>query len=261
MPYSFSQLSTYQTCPRQFEYATRKKIPRSITAGESFGSSVHNALARFGKLEMANQNAQSTTNDQLALFAGEQEPERHDLTVETLIDLWHQSFIVEGYESKIDADLARRKGETMMHQFFDWWSLQEREVVCIESGFTLQDFNVRGRFDRIEKDREGLHVIDYKTGGVRTQESVDADLQLSIYALAATKEFSAPCSALTLLFLQEDQIIPVTTTRTSEQLKIAQENIDTLAERIESEDFTATPSQAVCNRCPYRGICNSAVKL
>ena len=138
MPLSFSQLHLYQTCPRQFEFAHIKKIPRSISAGESFGSSVHNAFARFGKEEIENGRLKME-DDQLALFSEPDATLNSQLSTLNLTELWHQSFITQGYKTKEDVDRARKKGEVLMQHFFDWWSTEEREVLAIEKGFRLEE--------------------------------------------------------------------------------------------------------------------------
>lgn len=259
MPYSFSQLNTYQTCPRQYEFANVKKISRSISAGESFGSSVHNTLSKWGKMEM--ESAKPNNPDgQLKLFTEDVPVVVHSFTEEKLVELWHQSFIYQGYDSKVDGDKARAKGEVLMKHFFQWWSTKKREVLTVETGFVIEDANARGRFDRVEKEGDGSHVIDFKTGGMRTQQEVDEDLQLSVYTLAAEQEFAMPCSKLTLLFLHEDGITEVSTTRSSMQLHKAKELISTLGDRIEDMLYDPTPSEDACRRCPYQGICDAAIK-
>lgn len=256
MPFSFSQLSTYKTCPKQYEFASVKKIPRQISAGESFGSSMHNTLAKWGKLEMES-GKRKEESDQLTLFTEEPAPLAQDLSFDTLLEFWHQSFIVEGYESKDDADAARKRGEEILRQYFDWWSAEKRDVVAIEKGFTIDiDVNsIKGRFDRIERRESGLCVLDYKTGGVRSQEDVDGDLQLSIYAVAVEQVFGEPCSELSLLFLRENGVVEITTHRSKQQKLDASQQIDILAAGIDEEEFDATPQENVCRKCPYRSIC------
>jgi DNA helicase-2/ATP-dependent DNA helicase PcrA len=258
VPYSFSQLNTYRTCPRQYEFGYIKKISRSISAGESFGSSVHNTLSKWGKIEV--QRAKSKVQrDQLTLFIEPDIVFHSPLSVFHLIELWHQSFIVQGYASKVDGDKARAKGEVLMKHFFEWWSAQPRTVLTVETGFVVGDANARGRFDRVEQNGNESHVIDFKTGGLRTQEEVDADLQLSIYALAAEQEFGMPCTKLTLMFLHEDGITEVHTSRSDGQLAEAMQQIDTLGGGIEDEQFDPTPSLGACGRCPYKGVCDAAI--
>lgn len=198
---------------------------------------------------------------QLQLFTEPNTSQVSALSSQLLTDLWHQSFITEGYASKQDADAARAKGEVIMKHFYAWWSQSPRDVITIESGFKWESpdhFTVSGRFDRIEQLADGLHVIDFKTGSVRSQESVDSDLQLSIYALASEHLFQAPCTKLTLLFLQEDGIIEVSTSRSQEQLDTAMQEMNDLVTGIDTDVFDPTPSASVCGRCPYRGICDSA---
>ncbi|MDA0375837.1 MAG: PD-(D/E)XK nuclease family protein [bacterium] len=260
MQLSFSQLNTYQTCPKQYEFACVKKIPRQISAGESFGSSVHNTLSKWGKLEV-DRGKRKVKSNQLALFADVSEETPLSLTASTLSLLWHQSFIVQGYDSKEDADSARKKGEVLMQKFFDWWEKEQREVLVIEKGFSIEvDIDiVKGRFDRIERTNGKLIIIDYKTGGIRTQEEVDTDLQLSIYALACEEILGEKCDELVLMFLQADGITEVHTSRTEAQLNTAREIIGSISERIDDENFEPTPSESACKRCPYRGVCAASV--
>ena len=269
MPLSYSQLSLYTTCPKRYEFACIKKIPRQISAGESFGSSVHNALARFGALEVE-RGKRKEERDQLTMFVEETAANPHPTPdAQTLTHLWHQSFIIQGYKSKADADKERKRCEIIMKKYFDWWSKQEREVIAIESGFTLEMNNetmnneqcsavISGRFDRVEKCTGGLCVIDYKTSASRSQQEVDEDLQLSLYAIAAEQEFALPCTELLLVFLREDGVQAVRTTRSQHQKAAALSRILEIGSKIEHADFTATPSDNVCLRCPYRGVCEDA---
>ena len=283
MPLSYSQLHLYQTCPKQYEFSVIKKIPRGISAGESFGSSVHNALAKWGRVEMqhlgaaSGQGERSTGNGtfQLPLFQEAADSTPVLLTPKTLSGFWHTSFIVEGYESKADADSARERGEKLMDHFYDWWKGEEREVLAVESGFVWKDSKdtedsedsedemvITGRFDRVERTSSGVRVIDYKTTSPRTQEDVDTDLQLSIYALAAMQEFGLKDEGaveLVLLFLREEGVTAVRTKRSTADLTEASARISTLATGMQDRDFTANPSQKVCSRCPYKSICEDSV--
>lgn len=201
-------------------------------------------------------------NAQLKLFT--EDPVIHSsLSIAQLLELWHQSFIVQGYENKADADAARKKGEVLMQHFFDWWSSREREVVAVEKGFIVEDAQemqhaLSGRFDRIERIDGKLVVIDYKTSKVRTQEEVDADLQLSIYALAVEQLFGEQCGELVLLFVRENGIEEVSTTRSASDLLQAKQIIAAAGDGIAAELFEADPTEQKCTRCPYSGICSAS---
>lgn len=260
MSLSFSRLSSYRTCPRQYEYGYIKKLPRQISAPESFGSSVHNTLKKWGEQEIAASGQKAEGSNQLLLFTEEEPTDFCPLTSDFLLKLWHSSFIVEGYETRVEADMARLRGEKIMRLYFDWWKQHEHAVFCVEKGFSLSlnGQKITGRFDRVEKVEEGLKIIDFKTSAVRSQDKVDADLQLSVYALACEESFGQPCKELAFLFLSEEGITEVTTERTSGQLKDSSKQIRALDERIEEGDFHPTPGRDVCRCCPYNNVCDVA---
>lgn len=246
---------------------TVKKVPRRISEGESFGSSIHNALKRFGELEMLLQQPPEK-KQQLTLFtethAMPLSPRTLDLV--TLLGFYRECFIAEGYENATSMNVAFKRGEEALRKFFEWWSQKKRTVLGIESGFKLslpresrEPLLLSGRFDRVEQGSGELCIIDYKTSNPRTQESVDLDLQLSIYALAAAKQWKTDTIRLSLLFLSDEGCIERCTLRRTEDLLKATEIIARAASGIEHGDFTATPSRTLCASCPYRAICSDAI--
>lgn len=264
MKRSYSQLQTYEKCPRQYEFAYVKKLPRGgISAGESFGTSMHNTLKKWGEREIYNaQLIMKNTADQLHLFMEEESSQDiQELTVDVLLQFWHQSFVVEGYSSRVDADEARRRGERILQLYFDWWQQHHQPVLIVEKGFTLQfgDLQLTGRFDRVEEGADGIHVIDYKTSKPRTQQQVDEDLQLSIYAIACQEVFGKPCSSLSFLFLNENEISPVQTQRSTQELAQASQIIQQLDQHILDAMFAPTPADSTCAHCPYRNVCDAAI--
>jgi len=188
-------------------------------------------------------------------------PSPSPLTLDTLIALWHQSFIIEGYASRLDADFGRKRGEQMMEQYFTWWSREPRDLFLVEKGFSV-DINgetITGRFDRLERTAGGIRVIDYKTSKPRTQDQVDADLQLSIYAHAVQESFGEVCTELILLFLrEEEELLEIQTTRNDSQLKDAFRQIGMIQSQMVAKDFHPEPAVDKCRHCPYRSVCPAA---
>ncbi|HBH19839.1 MAG TPA: hypothetical protein DEB30_03490 [Candidatus Peribacter riflensis] len=274
---SYSQLRRYRTCPRQFEFSHVKKIPWGVSEGESFGGSVHNALKQWGEEEMklfgggletkdkglrtkGKGQGQGVREDQLILFREEKASVHADVTEQKLLEIWHECFVFDTYKTRLEADFARKRGEEIMRQFHGWWSQVPRKVVAVEKGFAVEidGMHVTGRLDRIEQTEQGVSIVDFKTTAPCTQAEADADLQLSLYALAAGHLFDKPCSELVLLFLSEEGVTERTTARSPSQLKDARTQIKLIRERMEAKDFRPTPSALVCKRCPYRGICDVA---
>lgn len=261
MALSYSQLSTYRRCPKQYEFASVKKLPRALSSGESFGSSIHNTLRKFGLLEA--EHTPKGSKKQLTLFTEEHiHHQKLDLTLHTLLGFWRESFIAEGYENRAEMDAAFLSGETALERWFDWWKEKKREVVAIEKGFSYtvpqaENLVLSGRFDRVERTSEGLHIIDFKTSGPRHHDALQSDLQLSLYALAAEDLWKEPVALLSILSVTEDGVLQQDTTRTPHELQDAATSIGLLAERMESKDYSPTPSLQACKYCPYREICSA----
>lgn len=291
MALSFTQLSTYRSCPRQYEYCYVKKVPRGISEAEAFGAAVHNALKKWGELEIAQREDDTAISDkrlaasrQLPLFVEELRATREPLSATRLVALWHSCCPTNAYKLRVEADAARMRGEELMRQYFEWWSAEKREVVAVERGFSVDVFSeqrlamsderlaadatryslpamrytISGRFDRIERTSQGLHVIDFKTSRPKTQVEADADLQLSIYALACQDAFGELPALLSFLHLTEEGVIEISTTRNESQIRDALKQITSFQVRIDDSDFTPTPSVTTCKRCPYRGVCDVA---
>lgn len=211
--------------------------------------------------------------DQLVLFHEEKKPVGDALSEEKLLNIWHECFVFDTYKTRFEADFARTRGEALMRQFFFWWSLRLRShsgprtagqaaplVLAVEKGFSVEvdGTTITGRLDRIEQTEQGMRIIDFKTTSPCTQQEADADLQLSLYALASEQLFDKPCTELLLLFLSDEGVMERATMRSVSQLKDARTQIKLIHERMESQDFRPTPSSTACKRCPYRGICDVA---
>lgn len=157
-------------------------------------------------------------------------------------------------------DAALKRGEKLLAAYMRWWTSRSRTVLAVEQSFRLSlplgkaTLDVTGRFDRVERDGEDIVIYDYKTGPVRSQESLDSDLQLSLYAMACEKIWNV-IPELALLFLHEDGITEMRTKRTSAALMEAQKSIGVVATAIDQKIFPAHPEEKRCAVCPYRDRC------
>jgi len=231
-------------------------------------------LKKWGDLEVSGQK--SVASDQLAIFQQETASvtDHSLLTTDHLRSLWHESFIFSTYSTRVEADFARDRGEKLLQKYYDWWSQESRAVLAVEQSFKfmVDGVEISGRMDRVEQmsalrqgsgqgvngQESGICVIDYKTSPPRSQEEVDADLQLSIYALAVQELYGESCAELVLLYLNENEVIERKTQRSDGQLTDARKQIAYLKERMSEEDFHPTPSAGVCRCCPYKGVCDVA---
>lgn len=222
---------------------------------------MHSTLKKWGEWELKNKTP-VVTGDRLSLFQDDTPHSPTALTEIALLRLWRESFVAEGHKNRAEQDAALLRGEEALKKFFAWWSKENRSVLAVERGFklTLPDKKIlTGRFDRVEEDNDGIRIIDFKTSAPLSQDKLDSDVQLSIYALAAKDIWKKPVRSLILLSLQEEECIAQQTTRNESQLKDALRIIEILGEGIELGDFKPTPSTTVCSRCPYKEICPASV--
>ncbi len=246
--FSYSQLSTYKTCPRQYQYSYIYKIPQPPSGALSFGISLHNTLLAFYRLV--------TQTKQASLFTEFNE----DLSLDRLLTFYEEKWVSQGYESRQHMESAKHRGKEILDLFYGHFKERMPQIEFLEKGFKLKvgDYTLSGRIDRADKLEDGsLEIIDYKTGKSKSQAQVDKDLQLQIYAMATKECLGKPASKMTLYFLDDD--LKVSTEPDEKQIeKVKQEIIET-ADQINQGDFTPKPDRFACKFCAYRGICDSAV--
>lgn len=240
---SYSQINTFKLCPLHYKLRCLLKIPTLPSAAQSFGTSIHASLKDY----------------YLTLMAGKNRSKNK------LLELLEQNWMLQGYSNKKEEGRQLALAQKYLSDFHDQETDMQFRTRAVEEKFSFpltHDFKVGGIIDRIDLHPDGkIEIIDYKTSEkVPEQKSVDKDLQLTIYALAAT-EVKHP-----LLWKQPEQILlslyffaeqkKITTTRTVQQLIKAKEEIIKVAHEIEQSDFRCSGS-SWCTKCEYQLYCNT----
>jgi RecB family exonuclease len=216
----------------------------------SFGSTAHAAFEAF-------------TNDRRQRAArGEPPPTREDLERE-----FRSRWVPTAFGDRVSEERYERRVDTLLDNFWEGEVASLGEALSAELDFELrldpgegQDpVVIRGSIDRIDWLPPGkLEVIDYKTGNVSSQKSVDESLQLSIYALACRDALGLGTPDRVTLYFTESAT-RLSTTRTNEQLDAVRDDILARVARIRTGDFAATPSARVCGWCDYGATCPERV--
>jgi superfamily I DNA/RNA helicase/RecB family exonuclease len=255
--FSHSQLRMYDECPLQYAFNKVYRIPVATTPGYfEFGHVIHSAFESYAR----------TRRD--AIAAGLPPP-----GYEALKQAFDAAWEPRNYADVQAAEHYAKRAEPALRRFYEREVKTIAQAVGFEQGFTLElkagegepPVLLYGIIDRIDRHADGtIEITDYKTGRSKKQAEVDADDQLSAYALAmalgavldpATKEPLPAASKLTLYFTEND--LSLSTTRTPEQLEEFRKSLIEKARRIRGGDFTATPDMWRCGRCDYRLICPS----
>ena len=253
--FSHSAFQTYLTCPLKYAFQRVYRIPGDETKPFfEFGSAVHKAFEVYA---VARREARA---------AGLPDP-GFDVLKTEFDAVWRPT----AYGDAQQAGHYEARAEPALRRFYDRELASTSQSIAFEQPFEFaldagegqEPVRVRGIFDRLDRLPDGsIEVIDYKTGDSKSQSVVDADDQLSTYALALASgvvrdpvsgTVLPPAAKLTLYFTESDRAL--STTRSAEQLAEFAAKLVDVARRIRGGDFAATPGFKICEWCDYRRIC------
>jgi len=248
---SYSQIETFKICPLHYKLRYIYKVPTPKTASQSFGTTMHATLKEFYETIMSEPH-----------FA---KASRGDLE-KLILSLLDGNWISEGYLDKSQRVKFLEKGKDYLRGFLKEEFNLKIKTVALELPFIVplgNNLKVGGKIDRIDiLPNGGIEIVDYKTGAtIPSQSEVDKNLQLSFYALAATKIPTEPLGKLpdkiklSLYFLDSQE--KITTTRTKAQLDEAVEEIFRLRDEIEKSDFECSGHMFCQSKCEYSLFCKS----
>ncbi len=236
---SYSMLSIYDECPQKYKFHYKEglaKLYRQEKPHLSFGESLHKALEDFFKIK----NIKDRTKDKLT-------------------DILKMVWVGKGYLSQEEEQQHFHAAQHLLEIFYDTQDITVTPF-RLEEFFRVPvgDFFLTGRIDRIDiipATTDKVEIIDYKTGKfMPKQEDIDNDLQMSVYALAATKKFPRLYpEKISVYFFQHGQ--KLTTKRTPRELRAIEEDLINKVAVISSDsEFSAKESQ-FCKFCDYLLIC------
>jgi DNA helicase-2/ATP-dependent DNA helicase PcrA len=234
---SASDLTLYLTCPLKYKFARVFGIPQEPTINQRFGILFHNVLERFHK----------------------EPPENPEDGLRELNRLFESGWRRTGFGSSDDELQFRDRAREALRRYWENERESEGEPVWLERKFDFKvgDHHVRGRVDRVDRLPDGdYEVIDYKTGERKSEEDLDADLQLALYRMAAREAWEIEVSTGSYYYvLDGDKVAAPTKPDDAERVE---RTVLQVGEGILSQDFEPRPSPQVCSWCDYRLICPAA---
>jgi putative RecB family exonuclease len=246
--YSHSRLSSFENCPKQFEFRYIQKIPSETESIEAFvGKRVHEILER------------------LYLFVGRGQIPGVEKVVDRYQKLWEETYDpdrVQIVREGTPLAFYRELGERCLRSYYlRHYPFDDGETLGIERRvlFPLDEageYRMQGVIDRISRARDGaIEVHDYKTGArVPNQRALDQDRQLALYQIGLAREFGEDTPfRLVWHFVAKDQMR--TSTRTPEDLAALRQSTIERIEEIEGATEFPARKIALCNWCEYKPIC------
>ena len=232
----------YLTCPLKYKYIHILRVPLMPHHSIIYGKAIHEAVKEYHLNKM---------NDR-------------PMTLEEVIDVFHKSWLSEGFLSAEHEQQRRKAGEEALHNFFDKQekSPYQPEMIEKEFNFVIDYDRVTGRWDRVDKRDGEIHIVDFKSSNVRRQKDADNraknSLQLAIYALAYEMIYEQRPKSVELHFL--DTGIIGRSSVSDKALQKARDCIKEASRGIRKRDYTAKPGYNNCKYCAYSDVCPATLK-
>ncbi len=246
--YSHSRLSSFENCPKQFEFRYIQKIPSTSEGIEAFvGKRVHEILER------------------LYVFVGRGQIPGVEKVIDRYQKLWEESYdaervriVREGTPLSYYRELGENclRGYYMRHYPFDdaeTLGLERRVLFPLDSA---GKYRMQGIIDRISRARDGaIEVHDYKTGArVPPQRILDQDRQLALYQIGLSREYGEDTPfRLVWHYVAKNRIC--SSTREPEELVSLRETTIQRIDEIEAATTFEARKIALCNWCEYKERC------
>jgi putative RecB family exonuclease len=233
---SYSRLTRFEQCPASFKLHYVDKQTAEPGVALLFGKLIHGVLEVLVREHM--------------------EAERTGvLSEERAIELYRDGWAKAGLTGM---DVFQEGLDIIRSFISDQGEVDHKDVLAIEQEFHLPvgRFTVLGYIDRVDwVDDETVEVIDYKTNRLLfTREEVDANLQMSLYHLAA-KQIWPWVKNVRLTFHMLRHGIRMRTERTEAELQDAKTYVETLGEMTESATEFPARLNPNCIYCDHRSQC------
>ncbi|HEY5530998.1 MAG TPA: PD-(D/E)XK nuclease family protein [Candidatus Anoxymicrobiaceae bacterium] len=230
MKLSYTEISTYQTCPLQYRFRYVEARPTEPSPSLSFGKSVHSALEWLYSTPTPDAPLQEQLIERLETcwvsegYASSEEETRYFYQAKATLEHYYRRYVQGGPGAfKLPAALEYK--------------------FRVDLGFC----ELSGVIDRLDRDNgDGFEIIDYKTNRrLPPARRLAGDLQLPLYHIAAERIWEIPVNKVTFHYLLIDHrhSMHVTPQRVEEALA----EVESVAGCIERGELN--PQQN--NLCPW----------
>ncbi len=234
---SFYQIDDYLTCPLKYKYVHILRVPIMEHHTVIYGRAMHEAVTKYFQFRMSGK----------------------EMELADLLGIFKQSFDPQGFLDAKHQEERFRIGQAALIKFFNEETKLKHQPLYIEKEFSFpfENNKISGRLDRVDKEEDGVVIIDFKTSELSKQKDADKrtkdSMQLSLYALAYKNIFGQLPKRVELHFLESGLI--GSDVKDEKDLKKIKENIRIASAGIRKRNFEATPDYMACNYCAYNQIC------
>jgi DNA helicase-2/ATP-dependent DNA helicase PcrA len=231
---SFSAITAYLDCPRQYWYRYERRLPPVQSAEAVHGVVLHEVLRRAGESRR------------------EGKPITGALITSLHADVWRTTSFPDERRAPTfkRIGLAELEGYRKRGGFEGSPAYLEHDFTTVVDGWTL-----RGVIDRIDRTESGWRIIDYKSGRPITRRR--RDMQVALYALGATSALQLDPVELEVVYLASGESVRVE--KVDGLVDSARQDGSQVAEGVKAGRFESRPERRRCRLCPYRLACSDAL--
>lgn len=230
---SASAIETFEQCPLKFRFGRIDGIPQTASKPQLlFGTIIHSVLQQF------------------------HEPGK-ELSEERILKLLENEWKKGEFDYAVREKKFYEQGQEMLMRYVK--SIQDNppNVISREEQFSfeLEDITINGAIDRLDKNENGVHIVDYKTS--KTASPAKSNLQLAIYSMflsqSDSEKFGGLPASASLLFLRDDEKPIRAHSFTHEELEKTEEKIHDVASGIRKKEFESKKGRH-CDWCDYKHL-------
>jgi RecB family exonuclease len=231
---SYSAISSYRDCPRQYWYRYEQRLPAAQSAEAVQGVILHEVLMRAGMIRQS----------------GKPVSARH------LRSLLNEVWAGTPFPDERRAPTFKRNGAAQLEAYRKAGGFDAKPEF-LEQPFTvsLDGWTLRGVIDRVDRADSTWRILDYKSG--RPVARSRRDLQVALYALGASRALQLEPVELEVVYLASGE--KVLLERPDALIADAQKQGAEVAEGVRAGRFEARPDRRRCRLCPYRLACADAL--
>lgn len=257
--FSFSQVSLFRSCPLEYKARYILGIPVAGTAQFSFGRTIHSTFEGFLKLYKQSQTRADLFGPSTRLRNGQAGSGSTTMLppFKQLVKFYEEAWIDEWFDSKAQMEEYRELGKKMLKLFYEEIKESKPSPQYLEEAFKLrlEGSYVVGKIDRADEGKDGLTIIDYKTGRDRGINKVDRE-QLLIYQWAVQEFFKDRVERLEYWFLADGLVKKPFLGNTQDIAELKQSFAMTIKEIVESteHDNFYNLDMRISHDCKYRQL-------
>ena len=231
---SYSAISAYRDCPRQYWYRQEQRLPVMQSAEAVHGVIQHEVLRQAGEARRAGRQVSARVLKSI-----------HD-------GVWRQT----PFPDLRRAGTFRRIGAAQVEAYRSRGGF-DAPPEFLEHPFTaaVDGWTLRGVIDRIDRTDSGWRIVDYKSGRPLTRRR--RDLQVALYALGASTALRLDPIELEVVYLATGDSVKVE--KVGALVAEATSQASEVAEGVSEGRFDARPERRRCRLCPYRLACAEAL--